>query len=93
MSIKLNLVYVKTGLNEYAEYQGGANFLNGHRRCSQCQGNMHRDPIGVLYIKTEGGKILVNSTNKGRLVKINTTPDYQWTCQECNYALPTESPE
>ena len=82
----LNKIYVNTQ-NGLVEYMGGSNFLNGKRKCPHCNSNMERTPIKQEFIRTEGGKILVNIRSNGIAMFSKADPNWNWSCLGCVLSL------
>lgn len=90
--LDMHTIYIKTGDSTYAPYEGGPTFLNGTRKCNACGGKMVRDPLGNMFVRTAGGKILVTTTQSGRLVVSKADTDYHWVCESCVNVISSNMP-
>lgn len=84
-----NKIYVPVEKGGYTEYKGGLNFVNGRKKCTECNSTMERVPIGQQYINVKDGKIIVSVKPDGRMVVNKIEPDCLWLCtkNECNHAV------
>ena len=83
-------VYVRTRGGGFAEYMGGANFLEGSRPCPNCGQRMIREPINYPYRRAKNGYIIVVTlSTDGRMVVSGAEPDYLWSCTKCSNHIST----
>lgn len=69
-------------------YEGGPNFLNGRRECTDCESEMHRTPLNQSFVRVQGGKILVNvNSNSGEMMLSKADPKWHWSCNNCTTAI------